>query len=92
MPACPVKDGAPVTEAVEAGEVIWRDDIGATCRRWNWRQCVRTRIGPDTTDVWFVLEALGPMPEAALVAAGEALAGELRRLSPAAEITIEPAT
>jgi DNA/RNA-binding domain of Phe-tRNA-synthetase-like protein len=28
----------------EPGEVIWRDDDGVTCRCWNWRQCVRTRI------------------------------------------------
>jgi len=22
----------------EDGEVVWRDDVGVTCRRWNWRQ------------------------------------------------------
>ncbi len=27
-----------------AGEVIWRDEQGITCRRWNWRQGTRTRI------------------------------------------------
>jgi DNA/RNA-binding domain of Phe-tRNA-synthetase-like protein len=31
-------------EHPEPGEVIWRDDDGVTCRCWNWRQCVRTRI------------------------------------------------
>ena len=39
-----VRDGQPVTEHPEPGEVVWRDDAGVTCRCWNWRQCVRTRI------------------------------------------------
>ena len=36
--------GEPIVEHPEAGEVVWRDDAGVTCRRWNWRQCTRTRI------------------------------------------------
>ena len=38
------KEGQPVMEHPEPGEVIWRDDLGVTCRRWNWRQGVRTRL------------------------------------------------
>ncbi|WP_242128643.1 phenylalanine--tRNA ligase beta subunit-related protein [Sphingobium sp. Sx8-8] len=49
--------GEPMTEHPAPGEVIWRDDVGVTCRRWNWRQGLRTRIGPDTRRVWFVLES-----------------------------------
>lgn len=37
-----VKEGQPGVEHPDAGEVIWRDDVGVTCRRWNWRQGVRT--------------------------------------------------
>ncbi|MFE8728293.1 B3/B4 domain-containing protein [Aeromonas hydrophila] len=33
-----MKEGAPAQECPEAGEVIWCDDLGVTCRRWNWRQ------------------------------------------------------
>ncbi|VTP79945.1 B3/4 domain [Leclercia adecarboxylata] len=33
-----VKEGQPDVEYPDAGEVIWRDDVGVTCRRWNWRQ------------------------------------------------------
>ncbi len=29
------KEGQPVVEHPEPGEVIWRDDLGVTCRRWN---------------------------------------------------------
>jgi DNA/RNA-binding domain of Phe-tRNA-synthetase-like protein len=36
-PFDPRGDGAAVEYAVR-GEVIWRDDRGVTCRRWNWRQ------------------------------------------------------
>ncbi|MEH6365181.1 MAG: phenylalanine--tRNA ligase beta subunit-related protein, partial [Pseudomonas marincola] len=32
-----IKEGFPATESPEKGEVIWRDDHGVTCRRWNWR-------------------------------------------------------
>ena len=80
-------DGQPAVEYPAAGEVVWRDDDGVTCRRWNWRQCLRTRIGSTTTRAVFVLDALGPMPDAALAAAGEALAAALRATSPGVRLT-----
>jgi DNA/RNA-binding domain of Phe-tRNA-synthetase-like protein len=61
-----MKNGMPATECPEKGEVVWRDDQGVTCRRWNWRQGVRTRIDASTTDMWFVLESLPEMPLQAL--------------------------
>lgn len=30
-----VDGGVPVTDHPEIGEVVWRDDRGVTCRRWN---------------------------------------------------------
>jgi DNA/RNA-binding domain of Phe-tRNA-synthetase-like protein len=77
-----VSDGAPKVETAEQGEVIWRDVRGVTCRRWNWRQGVRTRITEHSTRMWFVLERLDPMPTDALLEAGERLIDGLRRLSP----------
>jgi DNA/RNA-binding domain of Phe-tRNA-synthetase-like protein len=50
---------------------VWRDAHGVTCRRWNWRQSPRTRLGPDTTDMSFVSERLELMPLEALHAAEE---------------------
>ena len=40
------------------GEIVWRDDIGVTCRAWNWRQGTRTRITEASTHVYFLLEAI----------------------------------
>lgn len=54
-----VSDGALVHEVVPAGEVVWKDDAGVTCRRWNWRQCVRTRLDESTTEALFIVDALG---------------------------------
>ncbi|HEX4151658.1 MAG TPA: phenylalanine--tRNA ligase beta subunit-related protein [Steroidobacteraceae bacterium] len=81
-----VKDGVAHTEDVPAGEVIWRDEAGATCRRWNWRQGVRTRIDATTRDLWFVLERLEPMPLPALLEAGTVLVDALERMSPEADV------
>lgn len=81
-----VKDGAAVVEHPEPGEVVWRDDAGVTCRRWNWRQCTRTHITEQTKNALFILERLEPYPLDRLAAAGERLAGLLREISPEAAI------
>jgi DNA/RNA-binding domain of Phe-tRNA-synthetase-like protein len=81
-----VKDGSPYVETVPAGEVVWADALGVTCRRWNWRQGLRTRIDAATTRMWFVLERLEPMPIPALLEAGDLLAATLRKMSPGAAI------
>ncbi|MFG1944955.1 B3/4 domain-containing protein [Nonomuraea sp. NPDC048826] len=71
----------------EPGEVIWRDDVGVTCRRWNWRQVVRTRLTEETTNAIFLLERLEPMTLEELKEAGEELADLLTRLTPEVRIT-----
>ncbi|KRE04944.1 hypothetical protein ASE63_25390 [Bosea sp. Root381] len=77
-----MQDGIPKGETVDAGEVVWRDERGVTCRRWNWRQGTRTRIELDTTSAWFVLERLEPMPEHALHEAADELILRLSTLCP----------
>ena len=76
--------GAAEVEHPRPGEVVWRDDAGVTCRRWNWRQCARTRLTTGTTRAVFILDALGPMTDDALTAAGEALMAALLEGSPRA--------
>ena len=76
--------GEPVVEHPDPGEVVWRDDAGVTCRRWNWRQCTRTRITTATTRALFVLDGLGALGEDGLRAAGERLVAHLTDLCPQA--------
>ncbi|NPE54851.1 B3/4 domain-containing protein [Dickeya dadantii] len=81
-----MKDGLPAQEFPEPGEVIWRDDEGATCRRWNWRQGIRTRLNAETRHMWFILESLPVMPLKALHDAGERLTDGLQRMMPGVNI------
>ncbi|MCW2876374.1 MAG: hypothetical protein JWQ95_474 [Sphaerisporangium sp.] len=81
-----IERGEAVIDHPEIGEVVWRDDRGVTCRRWNWRQCVRTRITENTVDALFLLERLAPMSLEELSAAGDELAGLLRVISPAVRV------
>ena len=78
-----IDNGEPKTDHPAAGEVIWRDDVGVTCRRWNWRQGVRTRILPTTANALFLLEALSALSDDELVQAGDELMDGLRAISPA---------
>ncbi|GAS87392.1 B3/B4 domain-containing protein [Mycolicibacterium brisbanense] len=75
-----VADGLEVVENPEPGEVVWCDDAGVTCRRWNWRQARRTQLREGTTSALFILDALGAMTDAQLHAAAEDLAARLRGL------------
>lgn len=81
-----VKDGVSVTEVPPRGEVVWADDAGVTCRRWNWRQGTRTRLTERTTRVLFLLEALEPCSLDALAVAGDDLITRLSLGCPAAAI------
>lgn len=80
-----IKEGQPTLESPEPGEVIWRDDIGVTCRRWNWRQGVRTRLSASDQEMWFILESLPEMPLDALHAAGNMLTDGLTQMMPGLE-------
>jgi DNA/RNA-binding domain of Phe-tRNA-synthetase-like protein len=65
--------GEAVTEYAEAGEVVWTDGVGITCRRWNWRQGLRTRLTEHTTRAIFILDALAPMTDEQLHAVADDL-------------------
>ncbi|WP_217238341.1 B3/4 domain-containing protein [Streptomyces sp. AC555_RSS877] len=80
--------GEQIVEHPDAGEVVWRDETGVTCRRWNWRQGPRTRLTEDTVSGIFLLESLAPMPVADVEAAAAELAELLQKFSPGARIVI----
>lgn len=83
-----VAGGEEVVEHPDAGEVVWRDGTGVTCRRWNWRQGPRTRLTESTVSGIFLLESLAPMPVAAVERAGAELVELLEKFSPGAPITV----
>lgn len=73
-------NGEAVVEHPEPGEVVWCDDMGVTCRRWNWRQARRTGLSDTTRTAFFILDALAPVADAELSAATDALAQALGAL------------
>jgi len=76
-----MRDGQPVVEHPEPGEVVWRDDAGVTCRAWNWRQCVRTRITQSTTRAVFILDRLAELGDAELEAAISDMSHHIKTLN-----------
>jgi DNA/RNA-binding domain of Phe-tRNA-synthetase-like protein len=69
-----------------AGEVVWADKSGVTCRRWNWRQCRRTQLREDSRNAYFVLDRMAPYPIESLEAAGDDLTRLLHEASPGCRI------
>ncbi|WP_406128773.1 phenylalanine--tRNA ligase beta subunit-related protein [Streptomyces canus] len=82
-----VAGGEEAVEHPDAGEVIWRDEEGVTCRRWNWRQGPRTRLTEETVSGVFLLEGMAPMRLADMETAAAELAELLEKFSPGAQIT-----
>ncbi|HDR2751737.1 MULTISPECIES: B3/4 domain-containing protein [Enterobacter] len=77
-----VKDGETAIEYPSPGEIIWRDNTGVTCRRWNWRQGIRTRLDVQARQMWFILESLPQMPLEQLHEAGRMLTDGLENMMP----------
>jgi len=48
--------GAEGDEPALPGEVIYRDDFGAVCRCFNWREAQRTMLTEETTDAFLCME------------------------------------
>lgn len=87
-----VAGGEELVEHPDTGEVVWRDDAGVTCRRWNWRQGPRTRLTEESVSGIFLLESLSPMPVAEVEQAAVELAELLAKFSPKARVTVRPPT
>ena len=50
--------GAGKPEPIKKGEVVYRDHKEVLCRSWNYRECEKTKITPETKNVCLVLEGL----------------------------------
>jgi DNA/RNA-binding domain of Phe-tRNA-synthetase-like protein len=77
-----LQNGEPTIAYPKPNEIIWADPSGVTCRMWNWRQCLRTRLTPATTNAYFVLDRLSPHPIEKLLEAMHSLEEHLRILNP----------
>jgi DNA/RNA-binding domain of Phe-tRNA-synthetase-like protein len=80
------RDGGVDVEHVAPGEIVWRDNLGVTCRRWNWRQGRRTRLTDDSTRAFFVFDRLAGLPIDALYRAADDLALLLRERWPSCHL------
>jgi DNA/RNA-binding domain of Phe-tRNA-synthetase-like protein len=69
-----IRLGSTENDPPEPGEVIYKDDTGVLCRRWNWREAERTKLIPQTTDAIIVLDAMPPMAYADVERATQELA------------------
>ncbi len=82
-----MRSGECVVENPRLGEIVWCDEVGVTCRRWNWRQGSRTRIDETSQNFWFVLEALPPFDPDMLRNATAAFVESARIIAPGAEFS-----
>jgi lysyl-tRNA synthetase class 2 len=71
--------GAKIAEAPAVGEVIYKDEQGAFCRKWNWREADRTKLTAKTRNALLVLEALPPFTKAMLESALYELAENIKK-------------
>ena len=56
-----VELGATEVKNPKPGEVAYFDDKEVLCRRWNWRECDKTKLTEDTTNVILYVEGLPPV-------------------------------
>jgi lysyl-tRNA synthetase class 2 len=43
------------------GEVVYADDKEVLCRRWNWRECDKSKMTEQTKNITLVVEGLSPV-------------------------------
>jgi DNA/RNA-binding domain of Phe-tRNA-synthetase-like protein len=48
------------SEPAQPGEVVYLDDKEILCRRWNWRECDKTKMTEETSNAVLVVEGLPP--------------------------------
>ena len=66
--------GEKEARAPHAGEILYKDEVGAICRRWNWKEADRTKLTHGTHNAVLVIEALPPVTRVGVGAATNELA------------------
>lgn len=52
--------GSTENSSPDFGEIVYKDDVGAICRCWNWRESVRTMLTEDTKNAFLCIELIQP--------------------------------
>ena len=76
------ENGEVVNLAPTPGEIIWRDDVGVACRRWDWRQCVRTQLNTQTRNAVFIFDGIGADAQLRVTDAARELADTIEKWWP----------
>ena len=69
------EENAPTLE----GELCYRDDAGAICRCWNWRDGERTALTDDSKKAFLIIESVDPDRADDLAAATDQLAAMVQQ-------------
>ncbi len=70
--------GEPAERPPYSGEIIYKDDVGTICRRWNWKEADRTKLTHATTNAFLVIEAIPPISRETLLTAVQDLTDLIR--------------
>lgn len=65
--------GEPENDPPHEGEIIYGDDAGCICRRFNWREADRTKLTSKTKNGLLVIEGLPPVTDIELKEAAAGL-------------------
>ena len=71
--------GEKEARAPHAGEILYKDENGAICRRWNWKEADRTKLTQETKNAFLVIESLPPVPRDIVETAIRELANLVRQ-------------
>ncbi len=68
-----VRIGSEENDPPLVGEVVYKDDVGVICRRWNWREADRTKLTAETKNAIIVVDGVANIGREAVAAATEEL-------------------
>jgi DNA/RNA-binding domain of Phe-tRNA-synthetase-like protein len=66
--------GEPEERPPYPNEVIYKDEVGTICRRWNWKEADRTKLTESTKNAVLVIEGIPPVNQPVVEAAIKQLA------------------
>nr|WP_293992188.1 B3/4 domain-containing protein [uncultured Fusobacterium sp.] len=71
--------GSNESEPPFEGEIVYKDDVGAICRCWNWRESVRTMLTENTQNAFLCIELIDESRDEEFKAALDELANLVQK-------------